>query len=460
MSVYVSLTSIASHIDILFRTLESLISQTRRPDAIFLHVSSEPYLFDTGFKEGSAERHTLLEWCRAHSLDVPIHVEWVPNTGPHRKWIPLLSERLNESCFIVSVDDDTVYDSMLIANMLEDYEREKCIISYRGFGSKFRYSIADMTFTQCDPLPASSKHITHFSTGKGGVLFRPEMFKSLAIRGNGWFFDAATYTRLCPFASDVWFNLCRMASGTELFVNNRRPFQVTDLTRASDSLWEQVNRHHDNMSKQLRNGVNFLGKNDELRGLVFNSICFWDDHYRSGKGSGKASSGDAALWKGKHIQSWIDTHAWNEVIDHGCGDGSMAQHIKAPVYVGLDSSARAIEVCRLLFAKDASRGFCPLNEFLADPQLAAYKAKCALSINVLPCLVDPLMYEQYLRQLFTFATTFVVIHARDEELTGEEEHTRHRRFTNDIRKWFPDWSLIEQISNPHEEGYALFLFRK
>ena len=70
-------------------------------------------------------------------LENPIfQIRWVENEGPYRKLIPLLKEKWDEDCVIITIDDDTFYDNKLIENYLNDYEKYNCCISYRGFTFK------------------------------------------------------------------------------------------------------------------------------------------------------------------------------------------------------------------------------------------------------------------------------------------------------------------------------------
>ena len=55
------------------------------------------------------------------------------NTGPYRKLLPLLKDKWDEDCIIITLDDDVIYYTKLIKNLVNDYNKHKCSIGYRGF---------------------------------------------------------------------------------------------------------------------------------------------------------------------------------------------------------------------------------------------------------------------------------------------------------------------------------------
>ena len=113
--VYISVTSTFKNQDILEQTLQSIMKQTRLPDKIFVYLSEDAYLLDSGFKD---RKITNLNLLKTLSLNSIINVKWVKNIGSYRKLLPLLKEKWREDCFIITIDDDTIYDSHLIENLI------------------------------------------------------------------------------------------------------------------------------------------------------------------------------------------------------------------------------------------------------------------------------------------------------------------------------------------------------
>ena len=112
----------------MFKTLQSIITQTIRPDKIFLNLSEEPYLLDDGFKDKKITDSNLLNLIYENPI---IDIKWVKNTGPYRKLLPVLKDKWDEDCIIITIDDDTIYHDNLIENLVNDYNKYKCVVGLR-----------------------------------------------------------------------------------------------------------------------------------------------------------------------------------------------------------------------------------------------------------------------------------------------------------------------------------------
>ena len=83
------------------KTIISLLSGRMIPDRIFLFISSDPFILDTGVPVEDLPL-ALLEL----SFYFPFTIVYTDNIGPHRKLLPLLSKKWNEDCIIVTFDDE------------------------------------------------------------------------------------------------------------------------------------------------------------------------------------------------------------------------------------------------------------------------------------------------------------------------------------------------------------------
>lgn len=210
--VYLSLTSIFKNQDSLLQTLVSLIKQTIKPDKIFLYLSEEAYILDSGFKDKRITNTNLLKFINENQI---INIKWVKNIGSYRKLIPLLKEKWNEDCIIITIDDDTIYNNNLIKNLLEDYNMHKCVIGYRGFTpladniEKFDYA---KRCNEIQPLV-----IKNFLTGVGGILYKPEFF----YKTNNLIFDDNIFLNTCEKQDDVWFYILRILNNINCYMGNK-----------------------------------------------------------------------------------------------------------------------------------------------------------------------------------------------------------------------------------------------
>ena len=288
MKVYVSLTSIYDNQSALLSTLKSISSQTTKPDKCFLYLSENAYLLDKGFKnrELNTDLHGFL------SRNDLFEIKWCDNIGPYRKLLPLLKEKWDEDCVIITIDDDTVYDPTLIENYVHDYDQYQCCISYRGFTMYFRTSLKEIVYTKHDVL--NHKYLYNFHTGKGGVAYHPRFFR----KTGQLIFDRGLYTHCCETGDDVWFNFLRISNNVECYVKDQK-YVISDHS-TSLSLYNNFNMKNDLNTKNIQKTITKLMELSVLKdiGYTFDSNSYWENRYKNKGNSGDGSYGDKALFKG------------------------------------------------------------------------------------------------------------------------------------------------------------------
>ena len=205
------------------------MKQTKLPDKIFLYLSEEPYLLDTGFKDKKITNSNLLKLINDNSI---INIKWVKNSGSYRKLLPLLKDKWSEDCIIITIDDDTVYDTHLIENLINDYNKQKCVIGYRGFTPSFD-KIENFHYLKHD----KSQHLSsyNFFTGKGGILYKPQFFH----KTHDLIFNDKIYLDTCPTGDDIWFYIVRLLNNVKGYLGNKN-WQIKDLT--NNGLFTNFNR--------------------------------------------------------------------------------------------------------------------------------------------------------------------------------------------------------------------------
>ena len=238
--VYISLTSIYSTQEYLFNTLRTVLRQTRKPDKIFLYLSEEPYILDVGFKNKEITHIGLVELLHSSSI---IEVRWVKNIGSFRKLLPLLKEKWEEDCFIITIDDDTLYREDLIFNLLNDYNEYKCVIGYRGFTPHVE-NIQNFDYSKKGPVKRLNLH--NFLTGKGGILYKPQFFHNT---GN-LIFNDELYLKICNKQDDIWFYIVRVLNKVECFVG-AKAWQTREYS--SVGLFDHFNKHGSLNTKVFKN---------------------------------------------------------------------------------------------------------------------------------------------------------------------------------------------------------------
>ena len=110
--IYVSFTSWSKRIHHVCDTLFYLTEQTLQPDKIYLTLSTDEFP-NKEIPEPLKELETILNF----------EIIWVKeNTKAFKKLIPVLSRHKDEDCWILTIDDDVVYDNTYIETIVNDAE--------------------------------------------------------------------------------------------------------------------------------------------------------------------------------------------------------------------------------------------------------------------------------------------------------------------------------------------------
>lgn len=246
-AIYVSLTSIFQNQSRLVRTLQSMLDQSLRPDAIFLHLSSEPYLKDAGFSGRRITDRELGAFLERH--EALVHVRWVENTGPYRKLVPLLGDlvdgRLSDASAarIITIDDDLEYHPDTVASLVESGAPCACL---RGFEMRLDHpsKLSEWGYFQRTRLSSGSS-VLNFATGVGGILYTvPAFARTLDLLR-----DDTMYRECCPTNDDIWFNFLRIVNEVPMTIIDA-PYVKQDLTNYTTSLWLGFNNERNN--EQIR----------------------------------------------------------------------------------------------------------------------------------------------------------------------------------------------------------------
>ena len=184
--------------------------------------------------------------------------------------------------------------------------------------------------------------------------------------------------------------------------------------------------------------------------IFIDSRSYWEERYARKRSSGAGSYGRLAEFKARVINHIVEQKKIKSVIEFGCGDGNQLTLARYPKYIGYDVSHKAIELCKKLFASDASKQFYHVSEFGSE------KAELILSLDVIYHLVENEVYENYMDNLFKSASKYVLIYSSnyDDEIADDASHVKHRCFSDWIEKNAPDFELVEKIRNdfPYDES--------
>jgi len=251
LPIYISLTSIFQNQDELLLTLKSILNQSLKPNAIYLYLSSEPYLLDKGFAEEKITNSSLLNYISTNH----IIIKWVKNIGPYRKLLPLLKDKWNEDCLIITVDDDTEYHKDLVNNLYNDYIKYGCVINYRGFTPSCTTIQTLQYNNNSRSKTIKNQYIYNFPTGKGGILYHPKFFH----KTGDIIFNEDYFNKACPTNDDIWFCLLRIYNKIDCYIDNK-PYMVKDNTNAEFALCVNYNNKDNLNNKYIKNCIDLFSK--------------------------------------------------------------------------------------------------------------------------------------------------------------------------------------------------------
>ena len=173
---------------------------------------------------------------------------------------------------------------------------------------------------------------------------------------------------------------------------------------------------------------------------------YWENRYQKGGDSGGGSYKHLAEFKARILNSFVEEHKVEKVIEFGCGDGNQLTLAKYPAYIGLDVSQTAISACIEKFKTDLEKSFFLYDSLLFADHHKVFQADLAMSLDVIYHLVEDEIFEKYMRDLFASSEKYVIIYSSNFD--GEQNaFCRSREFTRFVADFLPHWRLKETIKN-------------
>lgn len=179
---------------------------------------------------------------------------------------------------------------------------------------------------------------------------------------------------------------------------------------------------------------------------------YWEQRYKKNGTSGSGSYGRLAEFKAEIVNEFIRNNNINSCIEWGCGDGNQLSLMNYKKYLGLDVSKEIINKDIEKFKNDCTKKFMIINENMDINN----KYDMSISLDVIFHLVEDSVFENYMNNLFKYASKFVCIYSSNEntEQCGYYNHMKHRKFTDYIDMNFKNWRLCKYIKNkyPYDEN--------
>jgi len=250
--IVVSLTSFPPRFDTLHLAIKSILDQSMKPDLIFLCLAKDEA------KDESELPASVLD-LRKYGLQIFFADG---NLKPHKKYFYAM--KLYPNSLIITVDDDSMYDKNLVADLYASYTKHPTAISARRVHkidrdkngnvlpyNKWHYEYKKETPPSCDLL----------ATGAGGILYPAGILPPEA-------FDTAKIKALCLNADDIWLKFMGLKNNTPVvWVKSRRAHPLT-IRKTQKNALHKTNYHegqNDTYIKKMQNHYkidlgSYLGK--------------------------------------------------------------------------------------------------------------------------------------------------------------------------------------------------------
>ena len=205
--IVISLTSYPGRISTVHQTINTLLTQSEKPDRLVLWLAESQF----PNREGDLPQSLLAQ--RSFGLEV----RWCEDLRSFKKLLPAL--KAFPDAAIVTVDDDLFYHPDMLKELLVSYAADRESVHTQGAMRIAR--AADGTFLPYRRWRFSQElgctMAAQLILGGSGTLYPPHLFDDEV-------FDRAKWERLVPRADDMWFwamvlragRLVRLAHGGPL----------------------------------------------------------------------------------------------------------------------------------------------------------------------------------------------------------------------------------------------------
>lgn len=211
----VSMTTIPSRIDVLYKTVKNIMKQTQLIDKIYLNI---PYKSSKGDKYVIPEKlKTLVIKSKESGIPVVFNRP-KEDYGPGTKLYPTLLKEKNPNTLIVTIDDDMIYDSRMIETLVKEFQMDQSrTIGLHGWNIGPKGKMWD--------LDECSGDYTDIIEGFGGALYSKKFF--MKKENNEWVDKSDSFIRMrkkvteCFFVDDVYISAWLSKNNIPIYLANK-----------------------------------------------------------------------------------------------------------------------------------------------------------------------------------------------------------------------------------------------
>lgn len=193
--IVVSLTTYGKRLHEVHLAVESIMEQTMKANRIVLWLSEE--------LEGVPLPRAL-----RMQQERGLEIRYCKDLRSYNKLVPSLREFPND--VIVTIDDDLVYETNLLENLVNSYQSDvssiHCCRHHRMLLNEKKELLPYNSWQKEEPTVGCA-NMMNFPTGCGGILYPPHSLDEEVL-------NESIFLDICPYADDVWFKAMAMKNGT------------------------------------------------------------------------------------------------------------------------------------------------------------------------------------------------------------------------------------------------------
>lgn len=240
----VSFTSFPKRIGRVWLVIECILRQTIRPSLIVLYLAKAQFP-----KENDDIPKNLLKYVDKGFLKI----YFVEDLRSHKKYYYSFKEFSND--LVVLVDDDILYPSYIIQNLLEGHNKHPDnIICTRGY-SVLKNGSKISPYREWKLLKDKTERTKSvFHTSGGGTLYNPAGFLQDV-------FDKDIFLKYCNHADDVWLNFQAQRSNISTTKVDGYS-EILPILNWKDKALKTYNVMDNGNDKQIRNLIDLYKLNE------------------------------------------------------------------------------------------------------------------------------------------------------------------------------------------------------
>ncbi|HQN64206.1 MAG TPA: hypothetical protein PLR90_01415 [Methylophilus sp.] len=196
--VVVSLTTYGKRLQVVYLTIESIVSGCARPKRLILWVQDEHQFLNLP---------KSLQRLRERGLEIRLS----KNYGSHTKYYPYIKEFAADNLPLVTADDDVFYPQFWLEGLYQAYLKDDKVVScYRA-----HLMLIDEESNKVAPFykwgmcNTDVPSYMHHATGVAGIIYPPKLLHMLANAGD-------VFLELCPKGDDIWLHVNSIRNGYKI----------------------------------------------------------------------------------------------------------------------------------------------------------------------------------------------------------------------------------------------------